>query len=208
MRQDINFYQGSFRQESPLFCATFGAQALVAAAAVMLLSYGYAWQRTEGLNAELVALGQQETRALERLEKLRPIIKSVTGEKSLTEQLEDALRTLDEKQTVLALINGTTLGDTHGFSRHLRALAKQNVDGLWLTQITLSGTGKKTSLEGRARQPELVPSYVQGLAGERPFAAQRFQQFQINRSDELTDGTVKFSMNSEPFVPTGVAAAR
>ena len=208
MRQDINFYQGSFRQESSFFSATFGAQALIAALVVMLLGYGYAWQRTEGLHAELEALAQQEAQALERLEKLRPIIKSVTGEKSLTEQLEDALRTLDEKQTVLALINGTTLGDTQGFSRHLRALAKQNVDGLWLTQITLSGTGDKTSLQGRARQPELVPSYVKSLAGERPFAAQRFQQFQINRPEEVTDGTVEFSMNSEPFAPTGVAAVR
>lgn len=208
MRQDINFYQGSFRQEAPYFSAAFVAQALVAATIVMLLGYGYAWQRTEGLQAELEGLARQEARALERLEKLRPIIKSVTGEKSLSEQLEDALQTLDEKQTVLALINGTTLGDTQGFSRHLRALARQNVDGLWLTQITLSGTGKKTSLQGRARQPELVPAYVQKLAGERPFAAQRFQQFQINRPDEANDRAVEFSMNSEPFVPTGVAGVR
>jgi hypothetical protein len=208
MHQDINFYQGAFRRQAPFFSAAFMAQALAAALLTMLLGYGYAWQRTDGLQAELVLLAQQEAQAIERLEKLRPIIAAVTGERSLAELLDDALRTLDEKQTVLALINGTALGDTQGFSRHLRALARQNVAGLWLTQITLSGTGKKTGLRGRARQPELVPAYVQNLAGERPFSTQRFQQFQINRPDEATDGTVEFSMNSEPSSPTGLASVR
>jgi len=208
MRQQINFYQGSFRQETPIFSSDVVTRAMVAVTVMMLLGYGYAWQRVEGFQAELKVVAQQEAAALERLETLRPIINSVTGEKSLSEQLEDALRTLEEKQTVLALVNGTTLGDTQGFSRHLKSLARRTVDGLWLTQITLSGTGEKTELQGLARRPELVPTYVQDLAGELPFAQQRFQQFQINRPEDTVGDVVEFYMNSEPFAPSGLAAVR
>jgi len=208
MRQEINFYQVSFRNEAPLFSAAVLAQAMVAIAVVMLLGYGYAWQRVGGLQAELLVVTNQEAAALERLETLRPIIDSVTGEKSLAAQLEDALRALDEKQIVLALVNGSTLGDTRGFSRHLRSLAMQRVDGLWFTYIRLSGTGESTSLRGHARRPEMVPAYVQNLARETPFAEQRFQQFEINRPGDAGEDVVEFSMTSEPFAPTGVAAAR
>ena len=208
MPQEINFYQRSFRQETPIFSSGVVAPVMAAVAVMMLLGYGYAWKQVEGLQAELKVVAQQEAAALDRLEKLRPIINSVTGEKSLSEQLEDALRTLEEKQTVLTLVNGATLGDTQGFSRHLKSLALQTGDGLWLTQITLSGTGEKTELQGLARRPELVPTYVQNLAGEHPFAHQRFQQFQIKRPEDTVGDVVEFSMNSEPIVPSGLAAVR
>jgi hypothetical protein len=208
MRQEINFYPDSVSEQMPFFSAVVIAQSLSAVAIMMLLSYGYASQKVAGLQAELQLVANQETAALERLEKLGPIISAVTGDKSMATQLEDALRTLENKQLLLALVNGSTLGDTEGFSRHLRSLALKGVDGLWLTRITLSGTGEKTRLRGQAQRPELVPTYVQGLASEQAFAAQRFQQFQINRPDDPADDFVDFSMSSEPFAVAGLAAVR
>jgi len=208
MQQQINFYQRSFRPQTPFFSGAVITQSLAAVAIMMLVSYGYAWQRVEAMQSELQLVARQETAALERLKKLGPIINSVTGETSLAAQMEDALQTLENKQFMLSLVNGSTLGDTQGFSRHLRSLALQNLDGLWLTQITLSGTGAKTQLRGRAQRPELVPTYVQALAGERPFAEQRFQQFQINRPNDTADDIVEFAMSSEPFAPDSLAAAR
>jgi len=208
MRQEINFYQRSFRQQTPFFSGAVIAQSLAAVAIMMLLSYGYAWQRVEGLQSELQIVAKQETAALERLEKLGSIINTVTGEQSLAAQMEGALQKLESKQFLLALVNGNTLGDTQGFSRHLRSLALQNLNGLWLTQIMLSGTGAKTQLRGRAQQPELVPTYLQALAGERPFAEQRFQQFQINRPNDTADDIVEFAMSSEPFASDSLAAVR
>lgn len=208
MRQEINFYQGSFQEAVPLFSAAVFLQAMAAVTVVMLLCYGYAWQRVEGLQVEMEIVANQESAALERLEKLQPVIKSVAGKQGLTAQLEDALRTLDEKRIVLTLVKGTTLGDTQGFSRHMRSLAAQRIDGMWFTHIRLSGTGETTSLRGHARRPELVPTYVQNLARERPFAAQRFQQFEINRQAEVAGDVVEFSMNSEPFASSELAVGR
>ena len=122
---------------------------------------------------------------------------SMTGETNWAEQLDDSLRLLAERQAVLELIQGSTFGETQGFSRHLRALARQNVDGIWLTHIILSGHGDKTRLEGRAIRAELIPLYVQELTAETAFSAQRFHRFQIESPTEDGETALRFSMNSD-----------
>ncbi len=98
---------------------------------------------------------------------------------------------------MLELIKGSAFGETQGFSRHMRALARQDVEGIWLTRIVLAGESHKTRLEGRALRAELIPLYVQELTTEEPFAEQRFQRFQIDSPEDETDTAVYFSMDSE-----------
>jgi hypothetical protein len=104
---------------------------------------------------------------------------------------------LAERQAVLNLIQGSTLGDTRGFSRHMRSLARQDIDGLWLTHSVLSALGDKTRLEGKAIRAELIPLYVQGLTSEAPFAEQRFQRFQIDNPVDDEETALRFSMDSD-----------
>lgn len=208
LHQEINFHPGSALAGAPFFSGAFMARSLTFSIVTFCLVYVYDWQSLQAARVEMEIVAHQEAVALERLEKLRPVIAAVTDETSLASQLEDAMRTLDEKQAVLAVVNDANLGDTSGFSRHLRSLASQSVDGLWLTQVTLSGTQDETKLQGRARHAELVPTYLQELASRRPFAVQRFQQFQINRPEDADADTVEFSINSEPFDRETLAAYR
>jgi len=206
MRQQINLYQPDFREESKSFTAIGAAQACGLAVLVMLLAYGFTAQRLTGLHTDLEVIAAQEAMALDHAQKLGPIIVAVTGERSLADLLDDALGTLEERQTILSLVQGSALGDINGFSRHLQSLARQQLDGLWLTHITLSALGDKTLLQGRARAPELVPVYVQRLSAETPFAGQRFQRFEIDRPED--DGLVNFSMTSEASATPTLSAAR
>ena len=115
---------------------------------------------------------------------------------------------LAERQAVLNLIQGSTLGDTKGFSRHLRALARQKVDGLWLTRIVLSALGDKTTLEGRAIRAELIPLYVQGLTLETPFAEQGFHRFQIDNPIDDEETALLFSMDSDVLLAADTGGAQ
>lgn len=196
MQQQINLYQPDFREETKAFSAVGALQACGVGILMMALAYAFTAYRLGGLETDLEVIAAQEAMALDHTQKLAPVIVAVTGERSLSDRLDDALRTLEERQTVLSLVQGSALGDTNGFSRHLQSLARQQLDGLWLTHVTLSAMGDKTLLRGRAREPELVPAYVQRLAAEPPFAGQRFQRFQIDRPEG--EGVVEFSMTSEP----------
>lgn len=197
MYQQVNFYQAEFRSEEQIFCATTLLKACGAIVLAMLLTYAFAAQKVNSIESESQIVARQETAAVERLEKIRPIISSVGGEGTWSERIDDAQRSLEEKQLVLSLLQGSTLGDTQGFSRYLRSLSRQNTDGLWLTHISLSALGDRTRLEGKALRGELVPVYLQNLAEEPPFAKLRFHQFQINGAEEPGNGIVTFSVDSE-----------
>ncbi len=205
MHQQINFYQAEFRIKEQVFSATTLLKGCGAIVLVMVFSYVFAAQKLSGMERELQIMNSQEAAAVARLEKLGPVITAIGGEQIWAKQLDEATRLLEEKQLVLSLLQGSTLGDTRGFSRYLRSLARQDTDGLWLTRISLSALGDKTTLAGQALRAELVPAYLQGLAEEPPFATQRFQQFQIEGAEEPGAGTVTFSMNSEAKLMAGVA---
>lgn len=208
MNQQINLYQARFRPQTRVFPAWFMLQATGVLVLGMLLATMFAQQRINGVERELTIVARQEAVALERLQNIGPLINAVTGETNWSEQLDDSLRMLAERQAVLNLIQGTTLGDTKGFSRHMRALARQDIDGLWLTHIVVSALGDKTRLEGRAIRAELIPLYVQGLALEKPFAEQRFHRFQIDSPSEDDGSAVFFSMDSDILLAADAGPAQ
>lgn len=208
MKQQINLYQVQYRPRMTVFPTWFMLQATGILLFGMLLMYVFAQQRIDGIEQELEIVARQESIALERLQNIGPLINAVTGETNWSEQLDDSLRMLAERQAVLNLIQGSTLGDTRGFSRHLRALARQDIDGLWLTHIVLSALGDETRLEGRATHAELIPLYVQGLTIEAPFAEQRFHRFQIDSPVDDKESALRFSMDSNVLLAVDAGKLR
>ncbi len=208
MHQQINLYQSGFRAVHQIFGATtllIGSGVIMLA---MLVTYVLALHKLSSIASELQIVSNQETAAIERLQNLRPAIAAVSGVKSWSERLDDATHSLREKELVLSLVRGSTLGNTQGFSRYLISLSRQDTDGLWLTHISLSALGDKTRLEGQALRAELVPAYLQSLAAEPPFAEQRFHQFQIDGPEEPTGGIVTFSMSSDAQLLADVVDSR
>ncbi len=197
MTQQINLYQAQFLPQAYQFSPSFMIRAAGITLLAMVVIYGFAWQRVASAEKELQLVTLQETAAIERLENLKPLITSVTGERSWSEQLDDALNSLQERQAVLSLVQGATVDETQGFSRHLRALARQDVEGIWLTHIVLSAMGDKTRLEGRALRAELIPPYVQDLTEDPPFATQRFNRFRIDTPLDESEQALEFSMDTE-----------
>lgn len=208
MNQQINLYHARFRPQTRMFPAWFLLQATAIVVFGMLLTYVFAQQRVDAIEQEIEIVARQEAAVLERLENIGPLINAVTGETNWAEQLDESLRMLAERQAVLNLIQGSTLGDTKGFSRHLRALSRQDLDGLWLTHIALSAMGDKTRLEGHAIRAELIPLYVQGLASEAPFAEQRFHHFQIDNPASKGETALSFSMDSDVLLTADARDSR
>jgi len=208
MNQQINLYQSQFHPQTRMFPAWFMLKVLGVFVFGMVLTTLFAQQRIDSVEQELTIVARQESVALERLQGIGPLINAVTGETNWSEQLDDSLRMLAERQAVLNLIQGSTLGDTNGFSHHMRALARQDIDGLWLTHIVLSALGDKTRLEGRALRAELIPVYVQGLTIEAPFAQQRFHRFQIDSPAEDEGTALLFSMDSDVLLAADMAAVQ
>jgi len=197
MNQQINLYVAEFRPETNAFRSKFMLQAVAIFAIGLMLAYVIVHRGLDGVDEELRIVAAQEAAALDRLQNIRPLITAITGERSWSDQLDDATRALAERQSLLSLMQGNSLGDTRGFSRHLRALARQHIDGLWLTRVVLSPEGDSTRIEGHAIRAELVPLYVQELTAEPAFATQRFHRFQIDNPTDDAQTAMAFSMESQ-----------
>lgn len=201
MQQNINFYQSQFRERAVRYPAVLLLQVCAAVLVTMVLIAAYASLRVSGVESELGIIAQQEAAAVERLENLRSTIEAVVGETSWAERLETASAELAEKEASLRLIGGTELGNAEGFARHLKSLARQATNGLWLTNIALSARGDRVWLQGEALAAELVPTYLQDLADEEPFESQRFHRLKIDDSADGADfdglRTVSFVVSSD-----------
>jgi hypothetical protein len=205
MQQQINFYRSEFiaRKER------FGSGSLLAVCGVLIVAmvaaFGYVTYDLAAIKVELNTVNNQEQAAIQRLENFQPTLDGASGDQTWEERLAEAKRLLRDQQIVLTMVRDSAWGDIDGFSRHLRSLARQNIDGIWLSYIRLSALGDNTQLEGQTLRAELVPAYLQSLSVEDPFAEQRFNQFQIDRPEAEDGGakqpstnTLTFSVSSDP----------
>jgi hypothetical protein len=64
----------------------------------------------------------------------------------------------------------------------MRALSRQVVPGLWLTNFKM--TGNAISLSGGVIAPELVPNYIQKLGRETAMQGKNFSNLEIKASKD------------------------
>lgn len=215
MKQQINLFQPIFRTPRPLFSARAMAQivGVVLLAIAGVHAYG-TWQVTH-LRQHLAQLGELRDRELTRLEHANaqhPPRQSNPLLKAALAQSGDALA---RAHRLAAALNTGTFGNTTGFSAHLAGLARQRVEGTWLTRVSVAAGGDAIAVAGEAMRPELVPALVRRLAAEPAFAGKTFgslklaQQAATEPGDEDSTGTVvpasiHFEIQSE--ATTAVAA--
>ena len=215
MQQQINFYRSDFTGKKKQLSSGVLLVGCGVIVALMVTAFGYVTYELAAVKVELNAANGQEQAAIQRLENFSPDGDGSSGDQSWQHRLEQAKHSLRDQQIVLTMVRDSAWGDIDGFSRHLKSLARQNTDGLWLSYIRLSALGDNTQLEGQALRAALVPAYLQSLSIEEPFAEQRFNQFQIDRPEEedggakqASGGTLNFSLSSEATLLAGIGDSK
>ena len=91
------------------------------------------------------------------------------------------------------------LGDANGHAAALQAVARQSVDGLWLTGVVLDR--HDMALRGRALSPSLIPAYVGKLNHEPALQGRAFRTLEIERPLEAAAAAAA----SAPAAPATLA---
>ncbi len=87
------------------------------------------------------------------------------------------------------------------FSSLLTALARQDLEGVWLERIDIDHAGSSVSIEGRALDAADVPKFLRRLGSEQSFGNRRFRQFAMDREDQAAPG-IGFRVASQPAEAT------
>jgi len=209
MSQQINLFNPAFLQQKKLFTAAAMAIGL-GALALGLAAVGVAEKvRVAGLQA-------QADRGAAQLERARTRLASVTAEFAprrqdprLAEEVAQAQGELGDLHEVAGVIERGDLGNSQGYAEYFRALARQSVDGLWLTGVRIAGAGLDIGVRGRALDPALVPGFLGRLRNERVMQGKPVGSLQIGEAAALKvlrDGKessapapyVEFSLQSAP----------
>ncbi len=181
MNQQVNLYHPVFRRQQKRFSAVAMLQAGVAILAGIVLFYALSLWRIESLRAQLRVISGQQTATENRITDINREFPQRVAKPVLAAQLRQLRDEVAATRQAVRLAGREHFGSTHGYSDYLIAFARQHVQGLWLTGLSISGDGRHMTLEGRSVRPALVPRYLQRLSGEKILAGTGFRVFRIVR---------------------------
>jgi len=206
MSQQINLYSPIFRRQKKYF----SADTMMVSFGVVVLGVGalvtFAILQVQALELQAAQTAQQLTNDTARL---TAMVADKSGEnraKALEARVKEAENALAVKQRLSEALKSESLGNTRGFSETLRALARQTLDGVWLTQIGVDGENNGLTLRGHALKAELVPEYVDRLRREKILRGYSFGQLEIAVARPgATEGArgVADAAGKAPAVPPG-----
>ena len=190
MRQQVNLFQPIFRRQKKVFSAMAMLQVSMVALLFFLLTAGYSLLQLRKLEAQEAAATRNLDKLKERIASIRTRSRDDTGAKLLEEEINRISGEVSEKQRVAELLKQGPFTNTEGFTRHFEALARQHVEGTWLTEIRIADGGTVLSLDGITLSAEYVAEYMQRLLQDRVFAGTAFNVLGMERSaakpDEIT----------------------
>ncbi|SFM22622.1 hypothetical protein [Rugamonas rubra] len=194
MSQQINLFNPIFLKKKRVFGAVPMLQALLVILLGALALGGYARARVGELEQRAAAgkllLEQREARLAKVTAQFQPRL----ANPALAGQLANAELLLKSLRDAEAVLHNGRLGNTDGYAEYFRALARQNVGGLWLTGVSIVGAGHDIGVQGRAMQPTLIPNYIARLNAEKIMRGKTFASLRIERA------------MLEPAAPAPVAA--
>lgn len=203
--QQINLFNPELLPQPVVFPPWQGL-AVAGLVFVLLFGSGLAMknraEHTEGSNSQLEnqlkQLKQQISEQENQLSRRKPDSDLVQRVEQLEEQQKNQQHTLD-------LLHQASQDPKTGFAETLRALARQRLEGLWLTEILLL-PGQR-ALAGRLTQPELLPRWLEGLSRESSFQGESYQVMEITPPD-TPDGTAAGTGAPAGTTPPAAASPR
>jgi hypothetical protein len=209
MSQQINLFNPAFEQQKHLLSATGMVAAAGAAVLVLAVAGAVVHVRSADLQAEADAGARRLEVAQQRLAAVSAEFAPRAADPLVATQLSEAEGQRAALQRVRGLIEHGDLGNTQGYAEYFRALARQHVEGLWLTGVRVKGAGLDLGVQGRALDPALVPGFLARLRNEPVMQGKPVGSLQIGQAADLkaVDKDGKETAQPAPYVEFSLQSA-
>jgi hypothetical protein len=196
--QQINLFNPIFLQQKKIFTALPMVEALGVIVAGALLLNWYAVQSVSALENEAAAGKAMLAKREQRLNQAKAQFAPRAKDPALAAQVTAAEGELKALHDVTSVLQGGALGNTAGYAEYFRAFSRQNVNGLWLTGVSINGAGNDIGVQGRAMQATLIPNYIARLTGERVMRGKTFASLDIGRPAAAAPATSAAAAGAAP----------
>lgn len=181
MNQQINLYQPMFRRQEKVFSAMTMMQTSLLFLIVLSTIYFYGQYRINPLQIELQKFTRDVRSLQSRVDGYRRKLPQPGKSQLLDTEIARLEKELQQRRQIQDILQRQELGNAQGFSAYLKALARQHVQGTWLTRVAIDNGGKSLSLQGKTLSSELVPRYIQRLSEESTLAGLSFNVMELRR---------------------------
>ena len=173
MKQSINLYTDAFRpsREWLTLGRTLGVVALVLL--VVAGVSGVLRYQLAGAQARLENLESRESQKQQSVETLQDQIEARQKDPALEAQVARLEQRARDRRRLVERADSVAQASSEGFTPYLEGLARQTLDGLWLTRIRVDLMRDRLGLAGRTRDGQNVPEYLQRLQEESVFEGRR-----------------------------------
>lgn len=186
MSQQINLFNPIFLARRKVFSARTMVAALGIVAIALVGVHGMQQVQLIALQRQSIETNQQFA-AAQRLLTQFAADKKAGPSKVLIDQVSRLETHLGAQQILLDSFATGSLGNTEGFARYMSALARQTLNGVWLTGFTATGADGLNVIRGRLQQPDLLPSYLRMLNREAALRGHGFAELRIHASQARAD---------------------
>lgn len=183
MTQQINLFNPIFLKQKKVFSAVNMLDALALLLVGVALFYGYASIQTLNLDRQSVETARQYYQSKTRLNEASARYAPKKADAALAAEVDALQSQVNARKANLQDLSGGALGGGAGYAEYMRALARQSLAGLWLTEFSIGKGGTEMQISGRALQPELVPSYIHRLTREQVLHGRAFDSLSMTQRE-------------------------
>ena len=181
--QQVNFYRDELKAQSLNYSAVMLLQLSLFLIIVFSCVVGFQFYQVQQQQMILSAKQQQHQKLTTNLKSLQAEFSGRHRDTTLNKKIMLKTKELANKKKVFAILSQDEFGNTTGFIDHISGLARQRIDGLWLTQIRIGSGGTDVALRGTTSKAALLPKYLQRLSKEKAFAGTEFKNLLIARQE-------------------------
>ena len=194
--QQVNLYQDELKTQKLNYSALMLAQLSLIFVVVFSLVSGVKYFQLQQHQTLLVDSQNKQKLAMANLQKIQAELGLRKKDNVLAKRIKDKSKELTNKQKVFNILSRDEFGNTQGFIGHVSGLARQRIEGLWLTQIRIAGGGANVTLNGTTSNPTLLPKYLQRLSSEKAFVGTEFESLVMARQ-EKKEQWLNFSLQNK-----------
>lgn len=182
--QQVNFYRDELKTQSLTYSAAMLLQLSLFLIIVFSAIAGFQTYQQQQQHLVLTVKQQQQKKMMANLQKLQAEFSKRQRDTTLSQRITNKTKELVNKKKVLGILSQDEFGNTIGFVEHISGLARQRIDGLWLTQIRIASGGTDVALHGITSKPALLPKYLQRLSKEKAFTGTEFKSLLMARQEK------------------------
>jgi hypothetical protein len=181
MSQQINLFNPIFLKQKKHFSSRTMLQGLGLIVAGVAVVYALQIYQLSSLRGQERAMRLQAQQVMQRAASAGVDPRARAG-RALEDQIRSAESELKNLQELAGAMQSELSGGNEGFSRYLAAFARQPVNGLWLTGLTVAG--EDLEVRGRALRPELLPVFIRRLSREDVLKGKGFAEVSVAAHEE------------------------